>query len=271
LNTFLTAFVCSTYIDLREEREAVLNAIRRLQFQHDSMEFFGARANKPIETCLQEVRRSNILIVIVGHLYGSLVPELGISFSEAEYNEGYKLKKPCLVYMRGENVPILPKHIERDVDKLQLLDKWKKTLKERHTVATFQDSNDLPVQVAADLSRSVRELKENAQIREKPRREIDDSTTRLGLFVQKWALIEMELRSKAKQHLPKDKHKTGPLVAIVDALYTKGIDLRDIRKDIVVLTQIRNNIVPIGSGSEEILEDSIEKVERILKRLGEVA
>ena len=81
----LTVFVCSTYSDLSEEREAVLDAIRRLQLQHDSMEFFGARADQPIETCLAEVRRSNILVVIVGHRYGTLVPELGISFSEAEY------------------------------------------------------------------------------------------------------------------------------------------------------------------------------------------
>ena len=152
MNTSLTVFVCSTYADLSDEREAVLDAIRRLQLQHDSMEFFGARANQPIATCLKEVRRSNILVVIVGHRYGSLVPEMGISFSEAEYAEGYALQKPCLVYMRDENVPILPKHMERGPGKLQLLEKWKQTLQERHTVATFQDSNDIAVQVAADLS-----------------------------------------------------------------------------------------------------------------------
>lgn len=106
---------------------------------------------------------------------------------------------------------------------------------------------------------------------EEPIRAIDDSATKLGLFVQKWALIEMELRSKAKQFLPKDKHRTGPLAAIIDALYTKGIDLRDIRKDVAALSQIRNNIVHTGSGSDEILEGSIKKVDMILKRLKEVA
>ena len=62
----LTVFLCSTYADLAEERERVLDAIRRLQLQHDSMEFFGARANIPIETCLAEVRRSDVLVVVVG-------------------------------------------------------------------------------------------------------------------------------------------------------------------------------------------------------------
>lgn len=155
VNSTMTVFVCSTFSDLSNERERVLDAIRRLQLQHDSMEVFGARANQPIETCLREVGRSNILVVIVGHQYGSLVPGMGVSFSEAEYNEGYALNKPCLVYMRDENVPILPKHMERDPDKLKQLERWKKTLQKRHTVATFEESNDLAIQVAADIGRTI--------------------------------------------------------------------------------------------------------------------
>jgi hypothetical protein len=163
--TNLTVFVCSTFSDLSAEREGVLNAIRHLQLQHDSMEFFGARAGQPIETCLEEVRRSNILVVIVGHRYGTMVPDSKVSFSEAEYTEGYKLQKPCLVYIRNDDVPVLPRHIERDPDKLKLLEKWKVRLQSRHTVAGFRDGNDLAVQVAADLSRTIRELEEAERTR----------------------------------------------------------------------------------------------------------
>ncbi len=160
-----TVFVCSTFSDLSQEREGVLDAIRRLKLQHDSMEFFGARAEQPIETCLQEVRASDVLVVIVGHRYGSIVPKLGISYSEAEYSEGFQLKKPCLVYMRDDNVPILPKHIERDPDKMKLLERWKETLQSRHTVALFQDGSRLSVQVAADLARTIQDLEEVAKAR----------------------------------------------------------------------------------------------------------
>ena len=166
-----TIFVCSTFRDLSQEREGVLDAIRRLKLQHDSMEFFGARAEQPIETCLQEVRASHVLVVIVGHRYGSIVPELGISYSEAEYSEGFRLNKPCLVYMRDDNVPILPKHMERDPEKLKLLERWKDTLQSRHTVATFQDGNRLAVQVAADLARTIQDLEEVAKARSTARTE----------------------------------------------------------------------------------------------------
>ena len=161
----LTVFLCSTFSDLSAEREGVLDAIRRLKLQHDSMEFFGARAGQPLETCLEEVRKSDALVVIVGHRYGTIVPDLGISFSEAEYSEGYRLQKPCLVYLRDEEVPVLPKHVERDPDRLRLLERWKGVLRERHTLATFRDGRDLSVQVAADLGRSIADLEEAARIK----------------------------------------------------------------------------------------------------------
>jgi hypothetical protein len=139
-------FLCSTYSDLAKEREAVLDAVRRLQLQHDAMEFFGARTEQPIETCLDEVSRSDVLVVIVGYRYGTIIPDKKISFSEAEYSEGYKLEKPCLVYMRDENVPVLPKYVERDPEKMRLLDRWKDTMQARHTLATFADGKALAVQ-----------------------------------------------------------------------------------------------------------------------------
>lgn len=146
------------------EREAVLDAIRKLQHQHDAMEFFGARTDLPIETCLDEVRRSDVLVVIVGHRYGNFVPELNISFSEAEYREGNRLGKPCLVYLRDENVPILPKFVERDPEKVTLLDKFRNILQTRHTIATFKAPHDLSVSVAADLSRTAQAIEETARI-----------------------------------------------------------------------------------------------------------
>ena len=156
----LTVFVCGTYSDLSEERGAVLDAIQRLQLQHDSMELFGARPGRPIDTCLNEVRQSDIVVVIVGKKYGSLVPEQGISFSEAEYTEAQRLKLPCLVYVRSDKNPVPPELTESDPDKLKKLKKWKATLTDRHTVYPFKDSNDLSLQVAADLSREIRQFEE---------------------------------------------------------------------------------------------------------------
>ena len=61
-----TVFVCSTFDDLEQEREAVLDAVRRVQSRHNAMEFFGARPGRPIDVCLEEVGKSDLLVVIVG-------------------------------------------------------------------------------------------------------------------------------------------------------------------------------------------------------------
>lgn len=163
----VTVFICSTFSDLSSEREAVMDSVRRLQLQHDSMEFFGARSGQPLETCLEEVRKSDVLVVIVGHRYGTIVPERGISFSEAEYEEGHRLNKPCLVYIRDDDEPILPKLMETDPEKLRLLNRWKMILRNRHTVAPYKQGHDLAVQVVADLSRAVNQMDEAEQERAK--------------------------------------------------------------------------------------------------------
>jgi hypothetical protein len=122
--TSLTIFLCSTWSDLSAERGAVSEAVRKRQLLHGSLEFFGARATPPVETCLEEVRRSDLLVVIVGYKYGNLVPDSTVSFNEAEYSEGYRLGKPCPVYLRDENVPILPVHMERNPQKFQSLERF---------------------------------------------------------------------------------------------------------------------------------------------------
>jgi hypothetical protein len=151
MSALFTVFVCSTFDDLEQEREAVLDAIRRVQSRHNAMELFGARPGRPIDVCLEEVRKSDLLVVIVGLKYGSLPSGMEVSYSQAEYEEGARLKKPCLVYLRDDDVPILPKHVERDLDKLRLLDGWKQTLNANHTVAKFENWPRLAVQVAADI------------------------------------------------------------------------------------------------------------------------
>ena len=122
------------------------------------MEFFGARSGQPLETCLAEVRRSNILVVIVGHRYGTVIPGMGLSFSHAEYEEGYRHGKPCLVYFRADDTPVLPKHVERNAANIKRLERWKESLRARHTIATFRDASDLAVRVAADLGRTLNSI-----------------------------------------------------------------------------------------------------------------
>ncbi|CAH2402778.1 TIR domain-containing protein [Mesorhizobium escarrei] len=156
----VTVFVCSTYADLTGERSATIDAIAQLKLQHESMEFFGAKPGRPLDSCLAEVRKSNVIVVIVGHKYGSLIPEGSISFSEAEYQEGYRNKKLCLVYMRDDGVEVPATNFETDPAKLTALLAFKSTLNERHTIARFRTAKDLAGKVQSDLLENIELLKD---------------------------------------------------------------------------------------------------------------
>jgi hypothetical protein len=164
--TTFTVFVCSTFSDLSKEREAVLDSIRRLKLSYEAMEFFGARSERAIETCLEEVRSSDIVIVIVGHTYGSLVPGSEISYSESEYQEARRSNKQCLVYLRDDDVPIPAKHTERDPEKLRLLQKWKEALESTHMPLRFKDGEGLAAQVGRDIERTIKHLQKAREYRD---------------------------------------------------------------------------------------------------------
>lgn len=153
MRTKTTIFLCSTFSDLEDERSAILDAVRKTKWVSNSMEFFGAKPGRPIETCLEEVRESDLLIVVVAHMYGTLTLEFGVSFSEAEYLEALGLGIPCFVYIKNDQTPVLPKNIERDPDKIKKLNEWKEILKSNHTVAYFSDTNDLVTSILADVQR----------------------------------------------------------------------------------------------------------------------
>jgi hypothetical protein len=222
MNASFKVFLCSTQSDLVAERESILDAIRKVQLQHKSMEFFGARSNQPIETCLEEVRQSDILVVVVGHRYGTFVPGQNVSYSEAEYQEGHRLGKPCLVYIRSDDVPVLPKHIERDPKGIQALEKFKAVLKERHTIAPFCEAADLAVTVAADLSRTAHALDQTAETKTKsqPSVSVSDELVHLVKQAQAEDVPDSLLRYEFKEVLSRLLTKRGKLKPRVFLTYS---------------------------------------------------
>ena len=66
----LDIFLSSTSEDLRVYRQTVSDVLSRLGQFAVRMETFGAKPNKPLDACREEVARSDALIVVVGHRYG---------------------------------------------------------------------------------------------------------------------------------------------------------------------------------------------------------
>lgn len=138
-------FISSTWVDLQSEREAVEKALHRMQeAEFSGMEYFGSRSETPREVSLTEVDRSDIYIGLFAHRYGS-------GITEGEYRRAREREVPCLIYLKDDNVPVIPAHIERDAEGITKLEALKKELKAKHTISFFTSSDQLATQVVVDL------------------------------------------------------------------------------------------------------------------------
>ncbi|MCW4011712.1 MAG: DUF4062 domain-containing protein [Candidatus Bathyarchaeota archaeon] len=151
-------FVSATRTDLVNERVSVLEAIRQLQFQHVTMEYFGADPRDSIEVCLERVRESDVYVGIIAHRYGSVVETTGKSFTHMEYEEARRIDLPCYIYIRSDESLILPSFMEHNPESMKKLNQFKAELKKQHTVNYFNDANDLAIKVVVDLSKRIKVL-----------------------------------------------------------------------------------------------------------------
>ena len=144
-------FVGSTYEDLNDYRNAVKDALHRLETIVRGMEYFGSKPGSPKEECLKVVRSCRIYIGIFAMRYGSIDAETGKSMTHLELEEAGKLKLPTLIYMIDEQKqPVLPKFVETG-SSAELLRALKYELKKKYMVSFFTSPEDLAKKITQDL------------------------------------------------------------------------------------------------------------------------
>lgn len=94
-------FVSSTYEDLRDERQEVMQALLELDCIPAGMELFPA-ANEDQWTLIKKVIDDcDYYIVVIGGRYGSLGPE-GISYTQMEYEYAVSQNKPVIAFLHRD-------------------------------------------------------------------------------------------------------------------------------------------------------------------------
>jgi hypothetical protein len=153
----LKVFLSSTFLDLIEERAAVLEALHKRQSSTLAMEYFPASPNTPLETALGNLRKSDVMILVIGFKAGTLLDDgSGLTYTSAEYDELLRLEKEPLVFVkqkpRGKQHLPSWRNEEKDPDKKAALDRFKQRAGEKSTPAYFTTPDGLALAVIQALN-----------------------------------------------------------------------------------------------------------------------
>jgi hypothetical protein len=94
-------FVSSTFQDLQQERQEVMQALLELDCIPAGMELFPAADEDQWTLIRKVIDNSDYYLVIIGGRYGSIGPR-SMSYTEMEYRYALETGKPVLAFLHGE-------------------------------------------------------------------------------------------------------------------------------------------------------------------------
>jgi Domain of unknown function (DUF4062) len=134
-------FISSTFTDLRAEREAAAEALRRSQLVPWGMELFVSEPSSPLEVCLEQLRLSDAVVLIIGFKAGSLIPDSpGLTYTGAEFQLAQQLGKPVFAFFKTEGGS--PVNKETDPAKKKVLDEFRDAVQSAKITPAYFDSPD---------------------------------------------------------------------------------------------------------------------------------
>jgi hypothetical protein len=143
------AFVSSTFIDLKEHRARVIDALRKGGIQVDPMEDWTADSDEPKRVSVDRMRDCDLCILLVGARRGYIPDNEILSITQMEVQEAVKRGIEVIAFLYDGISAWPPAHLELDKD--EDLKKWRAELKEQMCVGTFThdpSSLDSPVRDA---------------------------------------------------------------------------------------------------------------------------
>jgi len=156
----LKIFLSSTQTDLAEARENIIKFLGIVNSEVLAMEVFGSDESKPVDFCLEQVRKSDIFIGVYAERYGSIDSNSGKSLTELEYLEAQKMLREgtlraLLVYIVDPKTSWQLDLVERNPSRMAQLLALKEKILSEHTVSFFRRSEDLPYLILRDVIKRI--------------------------------------------------------------------------------------------------------------------
>lgn len=148
-------FVSSTYADLKEERQRVIQALMEMDCIPSGMELFPAADEEQWAFIKRIIDDCDYYLLIIGGRYGSTTPE-GVSYTEKEYDYAIEkgIKVLALLHGSPEEIPMG----KSEIDPLLRgrLEAFRDKVAKNRLVRFWKSANELPGLVALSLSKTIK-------------------------------------------------------------------------------------------------------------------
>lgn len=155
-----TIYLSSTYEDLKEYREVVYKALRKSGYDFIAMEDYVATDQRPVDKCLEDVRKANIYVGIFAFRYGYVPPDSHgnpdkLSITELEFRQAESLKKPCLTFVVNESKawPPMFDDARKAEDKGERINRLRQYLLTEKMASSFAEPHELASLVQAAIAK----------------------------------------------------------------------------------------------------------------------
>ncbi|SIQ61575.1 protein of unknown function [Aeromonas sp. RU39B] len=194
-------FVSSTYVDLKEERQKVLQTLMEMDCIPAGMELFPAADEEQWDFIKRVIDDCDYYLLIIGGRYGS-VAEDGLSYTEKEFD--YAVSKGIKVIAMLHDEPnALPRaKTELDKEGYEKLQKFRGKVSTGRLVRYWTNTSQLSGEVALSLNKTIKMFPAIGWVRA-------DSTASPELLAE---INNLRKRNEELQHKLNESSAEAPLI-----------------------------------------------------------
>jgi hypothetical protein len=156
-----TAFVSSTFLDLRAERERLGRVLLGRQCVPLGMEYFPSIGVAQWALILESLRAADFCVFVVAGRYGSISQEAGISWTHREFREAVALGKPLIGLLHGAPETLPLERSDGTPEAREQLARFRKEVEATTVCSYWQTEADL----IDALTMSITALRDSGRIR----------------------------------------------------------------------------------------------------------
>jgi len=148
-------FLSSTYADLKDERQKVIQTLMEMDCIPSGMELFPAADEEQWEFLKKIIDDCDYYLLIIGGRYGSTTSE-GVSYTEKEYDYAIDKGLKVIAFLH-EDPDIIPVgKTDKDPELYEKLTQFREKVQQNRLIKYWKTAGELPGLVSLSLSKTIK-------------------------------------------------------------------------------------------------------------------